>query len=152
MTPGQTTSCGSSTVGVRAAIASLGETPAVFVVKVDGLGFSEEYILRDPDDLRFFDNVDHCSLAIDVQQREVYCVEVRGRDLAGNLGPVATRCAVVRACEDFDHPSWPTHDELFTCPEAWPGTGSGCSTAPPSGGLVVVIAAWLAHRRRARRA
>jgi MYXO-CTERM domain-containing protein len=87
----------------------------------------------------------NCSLEVLLEQGETTCFEIRARDLAGNVGPPTTRCEETRACSDID--SYQEADEVMSDPQSCP-IGGGCSTTRPGGGLLVLVIAGLALRRR----
>jgi hypothetical protein len=134
-------SCGNSPVRFRADVTSTGEEPAAIDVRLTGDGAPQEFVLPFPWGLRKLTN-QSCGVDVTVEQDEEYCVEIRARDVAGNLGPPVTQCAVVRACQDIDESL-----DLFTCPVKH----GGCLASRPDGGTLVVVGLALLVARRRRR-
>jgi hypothetical protein len=142
--PGMMSSCGSSFTGFRADVVSTGEAPAALAVSITGPGPQQDYVVPYPDGLGLLTN-SFCRIKVAIEQGAEYCVELRGRDLAGNLGPAVSQCATVRACADVEDVDYP---DVFGCPVDGARAG-GCSAGNPA--LVVVLAAVPLIRRRSRR-
>jgi hypothetical protein len=139
---GMQMSCGNTRTGFRADVVSIGEPPAALAVTISGPGPQQDFVVPYPDGLEKLNN-GFCGIRPTIEQGQEYCVELRGRDLAGNLGPPVSQCATVRACEDREDLN---DGDIFECPVQGAG---GCSAGNPA--LVVVLTAVPLIRRRSRR-
>jgi uncharacterized protein (TIGR03382 family) len=134
-------SCGQSITMVGGTATSAGDDPAAIEVTITGDSAPQRYVLPYPHGLSRLGS-SMCAADLVVAPSREYCVEVRARDLVGTLGPPATACAVVRACNDLTTGS---PQDLLQCPtggddEVSPGeTGSGCTATSGGGGVACVV-------------
>lgn len=146
-------SCGPTITRVGGTVTSAGNDPAAIEVTITGDGVPQHYVLPYPYGLSLLGS-SMCSADLVVAPSHEYCVEVRARDLAGALGPPASACAVVRACNDL---TTGTPEDLLQCPtggddDVPPGeTTSGCATASGGGGGLAYALGLLGLFARRRR-